>query len=194
MIKLDLKQADFLYDSEFLTVEESEELFYYFLHQNENYWEKRRIKMFGKTYESPRLERLCVENEGLEYAYSGQKLKSNLMSSEIRALLIKINELGYQFNAVLINYYRNGMDSNGWHADNEKELGADPIIASVSIGAKRKFKLQSKDKTEKFDLDLENGSLLIMGKGSQLNYKHQLPKMINLAEPRINLTFRELLK
>jgi len=87
--------------------------------------------------------------------------------------------------------YRDGTDSNGWHSDDEKELGTDPIIASVSLGAIRKFQLRhKKDKTLRHTLELENGSLLVMKGNTQHCWQHQIPKTKQVTQPRINLTFR----
>ena len=101
---------------------------------------------------------------------------------------------GHSFNCVLINLYRNGQDSNGWHADNEKELGENPIIASVSFGATRTFKLRSMEGTEKYSVALRAGSLLLMGKQIQYQFKHCIPKEPKITKPRVNLTFRTILE
>ena len=95
------------------------------------------------------------------------------------------------FTTVLLNYYRDGKDSNGWHADNEKELGTNPVIASVSFGAQRNFHLQHNTiKKQKLKVNLEHGSLLIMKGTTQHFWKHQIPKTTAAIGPRINLTFR----
>jgi alkylated DNA repair dioxygenase AlkB len=112
-------------------------------------------------------------------------------TAPMHAILARITKLtGCTFNAVLINVYRNGMDSNGWHADNEKELGKNPIIASVSFGAERKFQLKSRDGAVKKTILLENGSILLMGGTIQPAFIHCIPKEPKVALPRINLTFR----
>ena len=92
-----------------------------------------------------------------------------------------------------MNYYRTGLDSNGWHSDDEKELGRNPVIASISFGSLRKFKLRHKTMigdTTKLDLELEHGSLLIMSGETQHFWKHCIPKTKSMIKPRINLTFR----
>jgi alkylated DNA repair dioxygenase AlkB len=99
------------------------------------------------------------------------------------------------FNSVLLNYYRDGHDSVAWHADDEPELGADPIIASVSLGAERDFQLcpkNSSSRAVKVRLKLRNGSLLVMGKGMQNNWLHQVPKAKTISNARVNLTFRNI--
>ena len=95
------------------------------------------------------------------------------------------------FTTVLLNLYRDGKDSNGWHADNEKELGKNPFIASVSLGAERQFHLQHNTiKEANIKLGLEHGSLLLMNGETQHFWKHQIPKTSKIVGPRINLTFR----
>ena len=99
------------------------------------------------------------------------------------------------FTTVLLNLYRDGQDSNGWHADNEKELGVNPVIASVSLGASRFFHLKhNTDKSQKLKLELTHGSLLLMEGTTQHFWKHQIAKTAKAVAPRINLTFRKVLK
>lgn len=94
------------------------------------------------------------------------------------------------FNSVLANLYRDGRDSMGWHADNERELGAEPAIASLSLGAARLFSLQHRKTKRKVNVMLESGSLLIMRGALQHHWRHSLPKTTQITAPRINLTFR----
>jgi alkylated DNA repair dioxygenase AlkB len=97
------------------------------------------------------------------------------------------------FTTVLLNRYRNGQDSNGWHADNEKELGTNPVIASISLGAARAFHLQHNSiKEARLKLTLEHGSLLLMKGTTQHYWKHQIPKTAKTVDQRINLTFRTI--
>jgi alkylated DNA repair dioxygenase AlkB len=99
------------------------------------------------------------------------------------------------FTTVLLNLYRDGQDSNGWHADNEKELGVNPVIASVSLGASRFFHLKhNTDTSQKLKLELTHGSLLLMEGATQHFWKHQIAKTAKAVAPRINLTFRKVLK
>ncbi len=157
------------------------------LHQGE-------ILMFGKRVLIPRLESFHC-NDSINYTYSGKLLKAAPFTSELLKIKLKVEKLtGQHFNCVLINVYRNGQDSNGWHADNEKELGEYPIIASVSFGATRTFKLRATDGTEKYSIPLTAGSLLLMGGKVQHQFKHCIPKEPKITEPRINLTFRTILK
>jgi alkylated DNA repair dioxygenase AlkB len=98
------------------------------------------------------------------------------------------------FNSVLLNLYRDGADSMGWHSDDEPELGERPVIASLSLGATRRFRLRHRRRKElePVAIDLENGSLLIMEGDTQRFWKHQVPKTRRAAEPRVNLTFRNI--
>ena len=97
-----------------------------------------------------------------------------------------------KFNSVLLNLYRHGNDSNGWHADNEKELGPEPIIASVSFGEERWFHFKHKTKDLKQKILLQHGSLLLMRDSTQEHWLHQLPKSKKILKPRVNLTFRRI--
>jgi alkylated DNA repair dioxygenase AlkB len=151
-----------------------------------------KIHMFGKQIHTPRLESFhCIKP--ISYRYSGQELKANPFTEPLHEILQRVIEVtGYPYNSVLINLYRNGMDSNGWHADNEKELGENPVIASVSFGAERTFKLKSNTGDEKHSILLSNGSILLMEGKTQHEYKHCIPKEPKVLEPRINLTFRTI--
>jgi len=101
----------------------------------------------------------------------------------------------YFFNSVLANLYRNGRDSNGWHADDEPELGSQPIIASVSLGATRDFQFKHRQLAQhSYTQELSSGSLLVMGGAMQAHWLHQLPKRLRVQDPRINLTFRYIHK
>lgn len=157
-----------------------------------------KIMMFGRPVLQPRL--VCwMADSGFNLKYSGLIMEPTPWDPEVLVLKQQVEALtNATYNSVLINYYRDGQDSMGWHADNEKELGLNPIIASVSLGASRKFCLkpnQSTDgsPTQTISLLLEHGSLLLMGPGVQNQYKHQLPKTTKTLGTRINLTFRKML-
>lgn len=154
-------------------------------------WQQDDITVFGTTHPQPRLTAL-FGNEGKPYSYSNivmQPHKWNPMLMFIKNEIEAICDVN--FTTVLLNLYRDGKDSNGWHADNEKELGTNPTIASVSFGAERAFHLQHNSiKEEKIKLTLEHGSLLIMKGETQHFWKHQIPKTAKPIGPRINLTFR----
>lgn len=157
-------------------------------------WQQDEIRVFGKIHPQPRLTAL-YGNEGKSYSYSNIKMQPhpwNLLLQKIKSEVEKVAET--HFSTVLLNYYRDGKDSNGWHADNEKELGRNPIIASVSFGEERKFQLKHNiNSNAKMTLNLNHGSLLLMKEGSQVHYKHQIPKASQSKKARVNLTFRMIL-
>lgn len=156
-------------------------------------WQQDHITLFGKTHPQPRLTAL-YGNDEKTYSYSGITMHPKLFTPTLLQIKEKVEaEVGTIFNTVLLNLYRDGNDSNGWHSDDEKELGKNPVIASVSFGAKRCFQLKHKrDKKLKYKLFLNHGSLLLMSGETQHHWKHQLPKTKKINGPRINLTFRVL--
>jgi alkylated DNA repair dioxygenase AlkB len=154
-------------------------------------WQQDRITVFGKTHPQPRLTSL-FGNEGKPYSYSNIVMQPNAWTPLLMFVKNEIEEVCHEnFTTVLLNHYRDGKDSNGWHADNERELGRNPVIASVSFGAERSFHLQHNTiKEQKLKIILEHGSLLIMKGATQHFWKHQIPKTAKEIGPRINLTFR----
>ncbi len=159
------------------------------LFQN-NPWEQRAITMFGKTIDEPRLS-TWHSTQNLSYAYSGL-LRTPALWTPLLSELLELCQFasGAKFNSVLINLYRDGNDSMGWHADNEKANGPDPTIASISLGASRRFDLRHRESKESIRTELTHGSLLVMSGKSQNAWHHQIPKSKRVTEPRINLTFR----
>lgn len=155
-------------------------------------WEQSNITLFGKTHLTPRLEAFYAENN-LSYSYSGKKLRVNEFNGLLRTLKSRIeNDFNVEFNSVLANLYRNGADANGWHSDDERELGVNPVIASLSFGATRRFDLKHKFTGEKLSFQLAHGSLLIMAGETQHFWKHQLARSKAVHEARINLTYRKV--
>ena len=154
-------------------------------------WQQDEITVYGKKHLQPRLTAL-YGNEGKSYSYSNIKMQPHPWNSLLQKIKSKVETVSNaNFTAVLLNYYRDGKDSNGWHADNEKELGINPVIASVSFGGERNFQLKhNSDKSQKKSIVLEHGSLLVMKGTTQHFWKHQIPKTAKPVEPRINLTFR----
>ena len=126
------------------------------------------------------------------YAYSSIEMKPSAFSSTLKKIKNHVENTAHtEFTSCLANLYRDGKDSNGWHADDEKELGKNPMIASLSLGAERFFKFRhKKDSKLKHKILLENGSLLIMKDETQHYWQHQIPKTQKKVEKRINLTFR----
>jgi alkylated DNA repair dioxygenase AlkB len=190
MMKEILEDGWLLFEPEFLTGIESDLLFETLYTSLP--WAQGKVKIFGKTHATPRLESLHVV-DGKSYNYSGNALISHPFTSELNELKNKIEAFsGESFNCVLANLYRDGKDSNGWHADNERELGINPVIASVSLGSARRFDLKHTTTGELKQLILPHGSLLLMGGTMQHNWKHCIAKTTKIQQPRINLTFRML--
>jgi alkylated DNA repair dioxygenase AlkB len=154
-------------------------------------WQQDDIRVFGKVYPQPRLTAL-YGNEGKPYSYSNITMLPHPWNPLLQKLKKQVEAAADTiFTTVLLNQYRDGKDSNGWHADNEKELGINPIIASLSFGATRNFQMKHNHlKDQKLNLLLEHGSLLLMKGSTQHFWKHQIPKTAKPVEPRINLTFR----
>jgi len=128
------------------------------------------------------------------YTYSGVAHEPMPWSAELSAVKTRVEIAGgCTFNSVLANLYRDGRDSMGYHADNEKELGTDPVIASLSLGDTRLFRLHHKKHRENLDFALGHGDLLIMAGALQHHWVHALPKTRQAKNPRINLTFRKIM-
>ena len=157
-------------------------------------WRKDEITLFGKTMPIPR-QQAWYGDPGMTYTYSKIILSPENWYPEMLDLK-KIAEQYAKttFNSVLVNYYETGKDYSAWHADNEKELGKNPLIASISLGATRNFQLRQITTKETYKVDLKDGSLLIMAGETQHHYKHQLAKTAKDVGPRINLTFRKIIE
>ncbi len=185
--KIDLPEADLkLYSNVF------EDVDYFSLVKEEINWQEKEITLFGKKIMQPRLVAF-YGNEGVAYKYSGQIMQAELWSSLLVSIKNKVEKVTKaSFNSCLLNYYRDGNDSMGWHQDNEKELGNNPTIASVSFGATRVFKLKHISRDVKMDILLSDKSLLLMSGATQHYYKHAIPKTKKAVKPRINLTFRTI--
>ena len=188
----DLPDAHILYYPRFIAEPEQQLLFDKLY--KDTLWRQDDITVFGTTYPQPRLTALYGE-EGKPYSYSGITMTPAPFTPLLKELKQRIEDVfDASYSTVLLNLYRHGQDSNGWHSDDEKELGKNPVIASLSLGAVRRFHLKhKKDKTLKYSLDLDPGSLLIMAGTTQHYWKHQLAKTQKQVEPRINLTFRMVL-
>lgn len=154
-------------------------------------WQLYYIKIFGKLIAQPRLS---AWYGNVSYTYSGIRLEPKPFSPLIEEIKQKIElATGHTFNSVLLNLYRNEKDSMGWHSDDEKELGSNPIIASLSLGSTRVFKVKHKHKKGLgLNLHLNQGSLLVMGGEMQHYWQHAIPKSSKACLPRINLTFRNI--
>jgi len=185
-----------VFDGEALLLESflsSQEAVKYFNELQKNVkWNQETIKLYGKVYPVPR-ETAWYGDEGTNYTYSGINCNPLPWSDELLQLKTRIESIipEASFNSVLLNRYRNGNDKVGWHSDDEDELGKNPIIASVSLGATRRFDLRHKaDKTKMLKIELKPGSLLIMKGALQHHWEHQIPQQKRIFDERINLTFR----
>jgi alkylated DNA repair dioxygenase AlkB len=158
-------------------------------------WQSREIRIAGRSIREPRLTAWVGDPDAV-YTYSGVHNVPAAwpdVLSELRARVSRAARM--EMNSVLCNLYRDGQDSMGFHADKERELGANPVIASLSLGATRRFQLRHrKDSTARLDLDLESGSLLMMRGSLQHHFRHAVPKQPAVREARINLTFRRILQ
>ena len=191
MKKLNLSHGWIAHEPQFMSFTNADELYKHLLHQLN--WQGGDITLFGKTYPIPR-KQVYFSEPHLGYSYSGKSLTIIPWDDQVFSLKQKIESfIQAEFNACLANLYRNGLDSNGWHADNEKELGINPIIASISLGATRKFSLKHRETGELLHVNLQHGSLFVMGGELQHYWKHTVPKEPKIKEPRINLTFRKVL-
>ena len=204
---ISLKNAELLFIESFFDKEDAD---YFQKELTENVdWQQGEIMMFGKKVLEPRLT-AWYGDEGKVYTYSGKtqiplpwnkpllsikhRIEQLTTPSVFLANSRENNPLINNFNSVLLNYYRNGTDSMGFHSDDEKELGLNPTIASVNFGESRRFIFRRKDdKNEKFELLLTHGSLLIMSGEMQHYWQHAIPKEPKKTKPRINLTFRWIL-
>ncbi|WP_291787090.1 alpha-ketoglutarate-dependent dioxygenase AlkB [Cecembia sp.] len=162
---------------------------------NKIQWKQEPIWMFGKKVMQPRLTAL-YGNPSVAYGYSGIKMQPYPWTDFLLQIKEAIEQVAdTDFTHVLLNYYRDGKDSMGWHRDNEPELGKNPVIGSVSFGYPRRFQFRLyNDKSKKKELLLEHGSFLLMRGETQHYWEHQIPKSQKVQGARINLTFRKILK
>lgn len=165
-------------------------------------WEQAEIKIAGRILPIPRLQAWFGEPDAV-YGYSGIELTPVPFTETLLTIKRDVENAGEKyikphlncrFNSLLANLYRDGSDSVGWHADNEKPLGENPLIASVSFGSKRRFSLKHRiDRSiAPLHLDLDHGDLLLMAGATQHQWQHQVPKTKACHSPRINLTLRKI--
>lgn len=157
-------------------------------------WSRREIMLFGRRMLQPRLVAWYGEPDAV-YRYSGSTLEPLPWHPLLLRLKHRLQErVGFCFNSVLANAYRDGNDSMGWHSDDEKELGREPVIASLSLGASRRFLLRPRNReaqpAARQELQLAHGSLLLMKGESQQRFQHSLPRTRRPVGLRINLTYR----
>ena len=185
------QNLDIILDKFFLNQSDANNLYDRCL--NDISWQSSAIIMFGKKIDVPRLE--CWYGDyGCEYTYSGKSLKRFEFPNYLLDLRMLIEKkVNSNFNSVLANLYRDGQDSMGLHADDEKELGYEPVIASISLGENRPIIFQNKKTKEKVTFDQPHGSLLVMQGKTQDHWKHAINKSKKINKPRINLTFRNII-
>ncbi|SHJ35858.1 DNA-N1-methyladenine dioxygenase [Hymenobacter daecheongensis DSM 21074] len=189
---LPLPQAEVLLDPEFLPLPAAEALLAELTATIA--WRQEPITLFGKPVLQPRLT-AWYGDPAARYAYSGLALEPQPWTPALLRLREQVQAAaGSPFNSVLLNLYRTGQDSMGWHADNEPELGPAPVIASVSLGAARRFRFRPRHPQqllhEPVSLLLPAGSLLLMRGSTQQHWLHAVPKTAVPTGPRLNLTFR----
>ncbi|WP_066093711.1 alpha-ketoglutarate-dependent dioxygenase AlkB family protein [Xanthomonas massiliensis] len=156
-------------------------------------WEVHRIRMFGRWVDSPRLS-CWIGDPDATYRYSGARFVPQPWLPALQALRARLQAFtGGRFNSVLLNRYRGGQDAMGWHSDDERELGPEPLIASLSLGTPRRFAFRRRDDHAlRRELVLGPGDLLLMGGRTQALYQHALPRTVRPVGERVNLTFRWL--
>ncbi len=156
-------------------------------------WQAERLYIYGRWLNVPRLMAWYGDTNA-HYRYSGVDHVPLPWTAELLALKADVEAMcGHPFNSVLANLYRDGRDSMGCHADNEKELGRNPVIASLSFGETRLLRFRHPQSECRLDVDLEHGDLLIMAGELQHHWRHELPKTRKAKQPRINLTFRRII-
>ena len=185
------QDGELAYLADFLTQPKAQDCFVRL--QTELDWQQEVVTIVGRRVPVPRL--VCWHgDDGAIYRYSGLTHYPQAWTETLRELKQAIETVsGHSFNSVLGNLYRNGQDSMGWHADQEKVLGINPFIASLSLGTERLFKIRHNKTGETLDLKLGNGSLLLMGGSLQHHWRHCIPKSRQDTAARINLTFRNIL-
>jgi alkylated DNA repair dioxygenase AlkB len=156
-------------------------------------WESHRIRIYGREVDPPRLSCWMGDPDAV-YRYSGTRFEPRPWPEALDDVRARLGaECGAPFNSVLANLYRDGRDGMGWHRDAEPELGEAPLIASISLGAVRRFRLRDTRDGRTLSLDLPHGSLLVMSGDTQRHYQHALAKTARPVGERINLTFRRIL-
>ena len=161
------------------------------LHNNTP-WEQNFIRLFGKEVSEPRLSTWHAEAD-LPYTYSGVPRTPHPWKEPLSSLRTACEaHTGQSFNGALLNLYRTGLDAMGWHSDDEAVNGPNPVIASISLGAERRFDFRHKQSREMISVVLPHGSLLVMSGACQTFWLHRIAKTTRQTEPRINVTFRTL--
>ena len=193
LAKIPLPDAELSFAEHFYAPTLADQLFTQLLKEID--WRQESIRVWGKLHSQPRLTAWYGDN-ATDYSYSGIHLKAHPWTTSLLKIKKEISRAtGQQFNSVLLNLYRDQNDSMGWHSDDEPSLGLNPVIASLSLGTTRTFKIKHKAKPEQktLSIDLTSGCLLVMGGSTQHHYQHSIAKQTRILGPRINLTFRQIL-
>jgi len=187
-ITYDLPNSDITYYPNFF--DEFDSHYFYTKLLKDIKWETKTLNFSGREVQIPRLTAWYGD---APYTYSGLRLEPNAWTPTLLSLKSAVEErVVHPFNSVLLNLYRDGQDFVSWHSDDEKELGRNPVIASISFGATRDFKLKHKYLDYKESISLTSGSLLVMRGETQHYWQHSILKTSRKVEPRINLTFRTI--
>jgi len=175
-----------------LVLNQEECRFFYDQLLNDIPWENDQAIIFGKHYVTKR-KVAWFGNQEYSYTYSGITKQAHIWTQELLGLKSKIEEIsGATYNSCLLNLYHDGSEGMAWHSDGEKTLQENGAIASVTLGAVRKFSFKHKETKQRVDIILENGSLLVMKGTTQKHWLHRLPPTKKVHSPRINLTFRTI--
>lgn len=190
-VKISMPDSDVVYFRSLFSPSEADSLFAHL--QQQVTWQQEKIKLYGQTHDLPRLT-AWYGDPAKTYIYSGITVHSLEWIAPLLEIKRRIESVSdWSFNSALLNRYRNGSDSVSWHADDERELGQDPVIGSVSFGEARPFQMKHKSLDEKRKIILQHGSYLLMKGSTQHYWLHQIPKSKRALGERINLTFRKIL-
>lgn len=189
LVELDWPDGPFFWAPRFWPPAQADRLLAALL--DEPAWTRHRVRLFGREHLAPRLS-AWHGDEGARYRYSGSRHDPQPWTPSLAGVRDRLSgTLGVAFNAVLANRYRDGADAMGWHRDDEAELGVQPVIASASFGASRRFLLRHREGRGEA-LELGHGSLLVMAGDSQAQWRHALPRTARPVAERVNLTFRQV--
>ncbi len=189
---LPMQDAKVTFYQSFFNSKESDEVFTILL--SEINWRQDKMKLYGKEIDLPR-KTAWYGDRNKSYTFSGIHLNPEPWTPTLLKVKQRIEEIAeVQFNSVLLNLYRHGSDGISWHTDAEPELGENPVIGSVSFGGARRFMFRHRQDHElKAEVELTHGSFLLMAGETQHFWQHQIPKTSRQVEPRINLTFRDII-
>lgn len=189
-LRWQLADSELLYWPGFMARDRAASLQQLLLEQGQ--WQQPQIRIYGRQVAIPRRQWWMGDAEA-RYRYSATLFEPDPWHPAVAAVAAEVGEAcGQRFNSVLVNLYRSGADHMGWHSDDEPELGERPVIASLSLGASRRFLLRHKHLGCRFELPLASGDLLVMAGDTQRYWSHALPKEARVEHPRINLTFRTI--